>query len=720
MFSPRRHLSSFVPLLLLPLVALRYAWHPFGITYGSSIWTYLLIPPLAITLSSTLAPLIRDVGRSHNPPSSKSRSGYVVWLLIGLYSLVFGVLAVERHTSFQSHALDVGTMSQAAWNTAEGRPFAYTQQIEGDAVDGVVTSNRLTSGKLELIFLALAPFYRLWPDPILLLLVQTLALALSAWPLYLALAALGDAELSRRSPLISPLASSRLPAALLTIAYLAYLPLHYVNMADFHPSALMPFFLAWAAYAIVKQRWRLYLIALLGALLCRADAAFVACGLGLFLLMSGKRGPGFLSLALGSAWFATDFLVIVPWAEMRFGPDPAQDLLQRFGEYGSSPLGMVWAAASDPQSLLSSLLSREKLQTAFDLLLPLGGISLAAPSWLIPALPVVLVNLLANSEWQGTIKAHYFAPVLPFMFLAAGYAVSRLAATRDGARPEGLALYVLSGTVLTAILLSPFPPGYSFQWDSVWSQSDHQRSIEEVLAQVSVDSVLSAQSNLVPHVANRANLFIYPNGISVSDEVLLDLDNAAERAPLDYFAYSERVQQLLNDPDFGLVAWNDGVLLLRRGAPTDSVRLAALRQAYDSGFYRVIWRDSAVPARMAPRQLYPVQVCFENSGSQAWTANNWFPVFVAYHWVSETGNVVLWDSERTRLPSDLYPGQQMCATVEVVSPDIPGVYTLQIDLVREEIAWFSTQGSPPLSIAVVVSEQPSCPEPFCTEDEGDG
>jgi hypothetical protein len=264
---------------------------------------------------------------------------------------------------------------------------------------------------------------------------------------------------------------------------------------------------------------------------------------------------------------------------------------------------------------------------------------------------------------------------------------------------------VLVSSLMVAFLFSPFPPGYRFQWASVWNQSRHHEAIARVLAQVSEDGSLSAQSDLLPHVANRRHLFLFPHGMTTADEILLDLDNAAERAPLDYFTYLERVQQVLNNPTYGPVAWDDGVLLLRRGLPYDS-DLPAVYQAYTDDFYDVTWLDHTVPAQMAPRQLYPVQVCFENSSSQGWPSENWFPVFLAYHWFTDTGEVVVWDGERTRLAHILYPEQQLCQTLPVISPDATGFYTLQIDLVRETVAWFGNPNSPPLSVTVFVAPSP--------------
>jgi uncharacterized membrane protein len=693
--SRRVQIWAFAPLLFMPLTVIRYVWLPLGMTYGSSFWAYLLVPPLAIALAAGFAPLIGICRTLAETPRPRIRPAHIVWILIGFYILLFGTLSIGQHLSFRTHALDLGTMAQATWNTAHGYFFEYTPFIEAHASDTIPISNRLTSGKLELIFLALAPFYRLWPNPVLLLIVQTLALGLSAWPLFLAFVSLEEKE-----------RGAEWVALLLTAAYLAYLPLHYLNMTAFHTNGLMPFFLTWALYAAIRERWRLYSLALLGALVCRADAAFVVGGLGLVLLICRKTVPGILSLSLSVSWFVFDFFVIVPWVESFYGLDPVGLVNQRFGQYGigSGPLEILWGILHQPQELIKTLLARDKVQTGFDLLMPLGGLPLAGPLWLIPAVPVTLANLLASSDWQSSVRAHYFAPVPPFLFFAAGVAIHWISAKRDVLWRDGLSLYVLASTLMVGFFLSPFPPGHNFHLGSIWNRSHHHHAIARVLTQVSPDSALSAQSDLIPHVANRRQLYIFSTGTSTADEVLLDLDNAAERAPLDYFAFYQSVDRLMDNPEYGLVAWEDGVLLLRRGMAHDPTHLWALRRAYDEAFYRVTWLNHDAPTKMVPHELYPVRVCFKNEGSQGWRSQDWYPVFLAYHWLTEDGsNVVLWDSERTPFPFTLYPGRQLCLTALVVSPEMPGIYELQFDLVREDRAWFGDKDSEPFSVTVSVN-----------------
>ncbi len=676
-------------LALTPFVLLRYTWHPLGTTPGSSVWTYALIPPLALTLAVQLAPWVPRGSILHTPhPRS-------LWLLIALFFFLFGGLAVARHLSYNSHALDMATMAQAAWNTAHGRVLEYTPLFE-TYVSAPPLSNRLASGKLELIFLLIAPLYRIFPSPILLILLQTGALAVVAWPLY---------HITRH------ILRSHWAALFLTASYLLYLPLHYVLMADFHPSSLMPLFLAFAVFYMLERRWTRYFLFLLGALLCRIDAAFVVAGLGLYLLWTRRWRIGGVTLALALLWLWFDFAVVVPWAVAHYGPDPVGLLSQRFGRYGRGPLSIMLGVLMHPKDLVKLLMEREKLQTLFDLFVPLGGIPLFAPLWLLPAAPVAFLNLLAESAWQGTIKAHYFAPTLPFLVLASAYGIRRMHVSLSTWLPPnrrlwavGLSLYVLFSTLLVDVYLSPFPPGRDFRLSAFWTWSPHHEAIRSVLQQVAPTSRLSGQSNLLPHVAHRRYLYLFPSGDHVAEEIVLDLDFSAEHAPLDFYAFYETVEDVTHKPEFGLKRWENGVLLLARGYPYRPEYIEQLRREYDAAFYRVRWLGYHGPKHMKAGEVYRVRVCLQNIGSQGWRSTDWHPTKLSYHWRDARGKLLVLDGERASFHTPLYPTQKRCLPVYVYTPAREGRYLLQFDLVREHIAWFSDKGAPTLDIWVDVGE----------------
>ena len=96
-------------------------------------------------------------------------------------------------------------------------------------------------------------------------------------------------------------------------------------------------------------------------------------------------------------------------------------------------------------------------------------------------------------------------------------------------------------------------------------------------------------------------------------------------------------------------------------------------------------------------------VTVSNTGTVAWPSGGANPVHLSYHWISPTGQIVVWEGARANLPADLAPGQAAVVTVNVSSPPVTGPYTLRFDLVQEGVTWFSGQGVTPRDFAISVT-----------------
>jgi hypothetical protein len=82
------------------------------------------------------------------------------------------------------------------------------------------------------------------------------------------------------------------------------------------------------------------------------------------------------------------------------------------------------------------------------------------------------------------------------------------------------------------------------------------------------------------------------------------------------------------------------------------------------------------------------RVELENTGSVAWRDG----IFLAYHWLDDRGNPIVWDGLRTDVPV-VGPGERAVVEARVRAPIPPGRYRLAFDMVAEFRAWFSELGS---------------------------
>ncbi|TEU17640.1 MAG: DUF2079 domain-containing protein [Anaerolineales bacterium] len=694
----------FIPYLVLPLSMLRYRVHPLGVTYGSSIWFFLLVLVLSAGLAwlgGGIAQDLQALTTSAARPRRWFRGRYLVLLMAAVYFCTFAFLSVSQHDSFRTHAQDLGTMDQATWNTSRGRILEFTPLLSLPSGPSR-PDNRLIGGKMELIFLPLAALYWLWADPRLLLILQTLFLAWGTIPLY---------EIARDR------LKDGMAASLISAAYLAYLPLHYVNMHDFHAPVLMVPFLFYVFLFAMRQQWGRYYLFLLLAFLCRVDAALIALVLGVYLFAcQNQRRHGLWTALFSLAWLALDFGLVAPLVESRYGPGTNDLIPQRFGSFGGGALSVGWGILSHPGAVMATLTDREKVQTLFDLLAPLGFLPLAGPGILIPALPVVLLNLLAESPWQGTIYAHYFAPVIPLLAVAAVYGLDnltrwarerlrifRLDTKESAAASYHLALFALTNALLVAYFVSPFPPGQYFHLANYRQVTAHERVLREIMETLPAGAKISAQSGLFPHLSHRPVIYLFPI-VADAQYVLVDLDPAAEKSPIDWYSFMGRLGDLQRVGLYVPTHFRDGVLLLERsGGEVVPINLEGELQVYGDGLFRAEFLAHGAPNALRADQLYVVKVTVANRGTQSWVSKTtYFPVRLSYHWRDSEGKTVVWDGVRTDFPYPVRPGQTFTAGAILITPEQPGSYTLEWDLVQEEINWFAERGSFPLRVPVVV------------------
>jgi len=100
----------------------------------------------------------------------------------------------------------------------------------------------------------------------------------------------------------------------------------------------------------------------------------------------------------------------------------------------------------------------------------------------------------------------------------------------------------------------------------------------------------------------------------------------------------------------------------------------------------VRWLDWALEPPQAGAAGH-ARIELENSGSVRWRNG----VRLAYHWLDERGNPLVWDGERTEIPH-LAPGERATVDARIRAPIPPGRYRLSLDLVAELRCWFVELG----------------------------
>jgi hypothetical protein len=83
-----------------------------------------------------------------------------------------------------------------------------------------------------------------------------------------------------------------------------------------------------------------------------------------------------------------------------------------------------------------------------------------------------------------------------------------------------------------------------------------------------------------------------------------------------------------------------------------------------------------------------------NAGTATWrTRGNLDGLFLAYHWLDERGNPIVWDAERTPLDRAVEPGEVLHQEMTLRGPVPPGRYRLAVDMLEEHRFWLAELGN---------------------------
>jgi hypothetical protein len=135
------------------------------------------------------------------------------------------------------------------------------------------------------------------------------------------------------------------------------------------------------------------------------------------------------------------------------------------------------------------------------------------------------------------------------------------------------------------------------------------------------------------------------------------------------------------------------------------------RTERDADLYHVEWLKTAAPDKVAPGTRFEVNARFGNRSAVVWPGRGPASVRLAHHWLGADGRRVDWEGARSEIGFDLEPGAFLALEHTVVAPAEPGRYDLVLDLVYEDVAWFSER-DPALArhLAIEVTPPPVAAE----------
>lgn len=117
------------------------------------------------------------------------------------------------------------------------------------------------------------------------------------------------------------------------------------------------------------------------------------------------------------------------------------------------------------------------------------------------------------------------------------------------------------------------------------------------------------------------------------------------------------------------------------------------------------------PAKLRSGQKETVRVRVKNASDVMWWArgapvnprpDNKFYLAAGNRWLKADGTLQTNMDGRYGLGKDLKPGEEIEVPLVITAPKDPGEYTLEVDLLQEQVSWFSDKGSPTAKAKITV------------------
>ncbi len=488
---------------------------------------------------------------------------------MALHAGYFTWLTVERDRALWSATIDLGIFKEALWHTLHGRVM-YSPAV-GYSFFGEHFS--------PVLFL-LVPLYALWPTSACLLTVQTLAVSASAWPLY---------RLARELGLPRALATA------LAAAMIFSPPMQTALLYDFHMDLLAVPCLAWLVFALHRRAWLQSYVALALLVSVKEDMFIPASAAILARVFTGTRDDA--KRAIPAGLVATAYCFVAMFVFIRaFGPPAGVPVymggtnapqggykfLRNFRHLAGWG-GPVRMLLGQPVRFALYALTDARLTTLLGFVMPLAFVPFASGRRVILLAPLGIILLSDNPEIVS-LRYHYSAIQHPGVFFAAAFGAAALVshARRPSHAAQALAALVVAGAL---VQLGMHPASVWARTHSVdhHAYTPHAAAVDRLVARVPADAKVSVTTFVGPRLSNRPWSNVFPHGVETADMALVDLQRPAW--PLEPHVRDETVRALMRQ-GWGAVAWEDGAVLLQRGAST-SRNAEALRDLFARRRYEV-------------------------------------------------------------------------------------------------------------------------------------
>ncbi|MGF1539851.1 MAG: DUF2079 domain-containing protein [Pleurocapsa sp.] len=252
--------------------------------------------------------------------------------------------------------------------------------------------------------------------------------------------------------------------------------------------------LLWAIWAIDTKRWWQGAIAILVVLSSKETMSLTVVGLGVWWLWQRRIIWGIGCIVAGISWFVVAATYIIP--SFRGGHPMAGTW--HYSSIGDSLGEIAIKSLTQPQVFLVRALSGDRLFYYLLLLLPIIiGLHWRKIAAMIPALPMLGLNILSDYPGQRDLIHHYSLPIIPFLFVWLIYSLRYFKRHQQRLWLSRRLLIVWSAIAFLAMAK------YGYFWERYLPLLDNASAVNDAISLIQPEDRVLTTGFIAPHLSHR-------------------------------------------------------------------------------------------------------------------------------------------------------------------------------------------------------------------------
>lgn len=385
-----------------------------------------------------------------------NRENLTVVTIVLTFFIAYSTLGIVKHIHFMT-GYDLSVANQVVWEYSRFLP--PINSLHAYAFTPIYWDH------IEFIFILLAPFYWILPDPRVLIILQAFVISVSAIPIYL---------LAKKYKI-----NTYLLLAIL-ISYLTFFGIQNAMWSDVHSLVFATSFLAFFIYFLdVNKKWPAFLFFLL-ALTSKEDIGLLTFLISFVYFIKTKNKINLLIMIIAAIYVLGIFFIFFPYFAQGYRFANEGGILSNF-------------------TLLDFFNTKEKQEVIFYTLNSFGFLPVLNPLLLLPYLGDLGHYFILGGRATSTqsIFLHYRVSSALLLVWPTILIIGKFKKLNN----KYLALYILFFAALTTYMLHAPLTYLTKRW--FWTEPSGVENIKKAISQLPKDAYIVTQANILPHTSTR-------------------------------------------------------------------------------------------------------------------------------------------------------------------------------------------------------------------------